>query len=146
MRGFIWLAVLSGSLMAWQSAWATSIKYDVRSGHHPVANTETDVARSVTTPVTFGTRSVTGNPLLSSLTSRRSELTSTTLVSHDGYTPEPLVHNRNRHTPTAPPTPPTTAKGGKPASVPDTTATAGLLGIGFFGTVLAKRKLAKPGM
>jgi hypothetical protein len=80
--------------------------------------------------------------LLSSLRSGRFDVASTTLVTHDGYIPEPL--NRGRHQPSPPPPPPpATTKGGKPSSVPDTTATAGLLGIGFFGTMLAKRKLGK---
>ncbi|HUC85583.1 MAG TPA: hypothetical protein VL970_10355, partial [Candidatus Acidoferrales bacterium] len=78
--------------------------------------------------------------LLSSIVNSRRGVVGATLVSREGFAPEPLNH-ATKPPPVSITVVPSTNNRGRPHSVPDVAATASLLTVGLLGTILARRKL-----
>jgi hypothetical protein len=102
------------------------------------------VSTSPSTPVPTALASLA--PVLASLTPTSGNLPSTSASRHQPYDPAPVNNNPDPGTPPGlqvfNPTP-ASPGAGSPASVPDGGATSALLGIGFLGTAVMKKKFAK---
>jgi hypothetical protein len=139
-------AILVMLLLPARCVLATTLPYDVRTDRPPVVRDpglgQTWVIENYSPTARGGGNVI---PVLSAITSGRDGVQATTLISRTGFMPEFLDRSTNRHP--KPPPIETTAdgrgKGRNPKAVPDGGLTAGLLGMGLFGTVWMKRKLAK---
>ena len=140
MRSLGWFTGLSIVVLLTQSSvTATTISYDARSSRSLAINHSDDTDRlAVTSSSSKPTTTVT--TLLSSIVNSRRGVVGATLVSREGFAPEPLNH-ATKPPPVSITVVPSTNNRGRPHSVPDVAATASLLTVGLLGTILARRKL-----